>query len=181
MKIPGITTILLYHFVGKEHVSLDESIKLFIPSDLVNNKWILEYFPGNICDKRWQDGNKLFYLVNKDGIPCSFAWFKNDSKHFVGELNKTLIFPYKVNCFFDCITPIKYRGQGYYPTLINKLSMKELIYPNIIYASSSNRASNKGILKAKFELTHRIFRFLDFVKITGLNNSGINFYAKKIS
>lgn len=178
MKIPGITTILLYHFIGKEHVLRDENVKLFMPSDLTDNKWILEYFPENICDKRWQHGNKLFYLVNKDGIPCSFAWFKNDSKHFVGELNKTLIFPYKVNCFFDCITPVKYRGQGYYPTLIHQLSMLHNEPPIIIYASSTNRPSNRGILKAGFELTHKFFRLFSWTSIKDLKNSKLKFKLK---
>ncbi len=171
MKIPGFTTILLYHFKGKDLLHPEENIKLFSLSALVNNKWIFEYFPENTCMKRWQDGNKLFYLLNKENEPCSFAWIRNGTKHFVGELNKTLIFSYKVNCIFDCITPEKLRGKGYYSSLITRLSIQENEYPSFMYAASSNIASNKGIVKSGFELTHKIFRFLYFVTIKDLRKS----------
>lgn len=178
MKIPGITTILLYQLEKHKQVIPDENIRLFPPSDLAKDRWILKYFPEKICIKRWHEGNKLFYLLDKENTPFSFAWIKNGTGHFVGELNKTLVFPINVNCIFDCVTPEKFRGNGYYPLLIKKLAeMNEA--PSIIYASWSNIPSNKGIVKAGFELTHKIFRVLNFVKIIDLNNSGINFNVRK--
>ncbi len=173
MKIPGFTTILLYQIKAKERMLQDDSIKQFTPSDLISNKWILEYFPENTCKNRWKEGCKLFYLLDKDIRPCSFGWVRNGTQHFVGEINRKLIFPFKVNCIFDCITPEKYRGKGYYPSLINRLIMIETICPNIIYASSSNVASNKGILKCGFKLTHKLYRILTFVRVKDLKKSSI--------
>ena len=179
IKIPGSTTILLYQFNKKEKMMPDESIKMFTSSDLSDNKWILEYFPETLCTKRWNNGSELFYLIDKEGTPCSFVWSKNNTEHFFGEFNRKLIFPRKVNFLYDAITPVKYRGKGYYPTLLHKTSIVNNDYISIGYAAPSNIASNKGIVKAGFELTHKIFRVLNFVKITNLNNSGINFNARK--
>lgn len=178
MKIPGVTTLFLYQFKNNEKKFPDESIQLFPDSDLNNNRWVHEYFQEDICIKRWSDGNKLFYLLDKQNNPCSFAWIKNSNEHFVGELNRTLVFPVKVNCIFDCVTPVNYRGNGYYPILIEKLAaMNES--PSIIYASSSNISSNRGIIKSGLKLTHKIYRVLNFIRVTDLFRSGINFNVRK--
>ncbi len=132
MKIPGFTTIFLYQLKAKEQMFSGDGIRQFTSSDLINNKWILEYFPEETCKNRWIEGCRLFYLLDKKNRPCSFGWVRNGREHFVGEINRKLIFPYKVNCIFDCITPEKYRGKGYYSSLINGLLMIETICPNII-------------------------------------------------
>ncbi len=179
MKIPGITTILLYQSIAKEMMVKDTNVMLFDPLDAKNNKWIFEYFPVNICSKRWQDGNQLFYLLNENEDPCSFAWIRNGTEHFVGEINRKLIFQNKVNCIFDCITPENSRGKGYYPSLINQLSALENECPSIIYASSDNVPSNKGIIKAGFKLSFKLFRIFNKVKIANLNSPGIEFNVRK--
>ena len=179
MTIPGITTIFLYQSNAKEMMLKDTNVKLFDPDDSSDSKLIFEYFPENICAKRWRDGNQLFYLLNENREPCSFAWIKKGKEHFVGEIYRKLIFQNKVNCIFDCITPENHRGKGYYPSLISQLLLLENECPSIIYTSSKNRPSKKGILKAGFKLTHKIYRIFNFVKIMSLNNSYINFYARK--
>jgi len=179
MKIPGISTILLYQLKNKEKVFFDESFKEFASSDLHNNKWIFDYFAEDLCKKRWADGSKMYYLMDSQSTACSFVWSKNNTEHFFGEFNRKLIFPFQVNFLYDAITPVKHRGKGYYPLLLRKAAMINSDNVSIGYAAPSNIPSNKGILKAGFELTHKINRILDFVKITNLNKSTINFYATK--
>lgn len=180
MKIPGTTTILLYQLKNKETIVLDESFKEFTSSDLLNNKWILDYFAEDLCIKRWADGSKMYYLMDSQNTPCSFVWSKNNREHFFGEFNRKLIFPFPVNFLYDAITPLAHRGKGYYPLLLRKAAMINNENVSIGYAAPSNIPSTKGILKTGFELTHKINRVLNFVKITNLNKSAINFYAKKI-
>jgi hypothetical protein len=179
MRIPGVITILFYEYKGDTSIISDYQVKLFLPSDLIRNNWILEYFPEEICLKRWKKGDRLFYILNEDNIPCSFAWIKTGLEHFVGELNKVLVFPVEVNCIFHCITPEKHRGKGYYPSLIDKLARLENQYPSIIYTSASNIPSKKGILKGGFKLTYKILKTLSFIKVTNLKDSMISINVKR--
>ena len=92
MKIPGVTTILLYQFTTKKMKIEKNIVKLVEPFDSKNNNWVFEYFPEDICAKRWQEHNQLFYLLNKEKQPCSFAWQRIGKEHFIGEINRKLIF-----------------------------------------------------------------------------------------
>ncbi|MGH2566657.1 MAG: hypothetical protein ACRDE5_19205, partial [Ginsengibacter sp.] len=118
---------------------------------------------------------------NKDEEPCSFAWLRNGIEHYVGEINRRLVFQNKVNCIFDCITPKNHRGKGYYSSLVNRVSISGNEFTNIIYASSSNLPSNKGILNGGFKLTHKLFCTLNIVTIKEVNNSGIKFNVRKVN
>jgi hypothetical protein len=178
VRLPSFTILNFYIRNGKNKSNKEEKVGMLSGDNMENKEWVYNHFPDTLCKKRWQEGCLFFYLLDNYNQPCSFAWFRKGHKHFVGEINKTVTFPFDVNCIFDCITPSQYRGKGYYPRLISWISAKESSRPSMIYANNSNIASNKGILKVGFKLTHKAYKFLKFVKISPINKEQINIYVQ---
>ena len=112
-----------------------------------------------IIKKRFQKGYKLYTLLDNE-IPVSFAWAKQSNQHFIGELNKTIVFEKKMNCIIDCITLPDARSKGYYSSLISYISNENKIFSTFIYTHNTNIPSQKGIEKAGFKKRFAITKFL---------------------
>jgi len=178
LKLKVLSILNFYLYRGESTSGEDANVKVVTKVDGEDNKWIFSYFPEALCKRRWQEGCSLYFLLDEKGQPCSFAWFRLAQQHFVGEINKVVIYPYYINCVFDCITPTQYRGNGYYPKLIQWICNHNKSHPCMIYAFSSNIASNKGILKAEFKLSHKVYKFLKLVKVSPINKEQIKIYVK---
>jgi len=182
LRIPSFTILNFYiAYSQQQNGSLERFRVMSSLDDLSKYPWIYSYFSEALCSKRFKDGCRLYYLLDDEGEPCSFAWFKKGMHHFVGEINRTIIYPMVVNCIFDCITPVVYRGKGYYPRLIKLIVNEQSEYATIIYASTSNIPSNKGILKSGFIPTHKILRFFQIINITAVdkkNKEQIKIYVQ---
>ncbi len=166
LRLPRISIVYLYqHRDESKSYELGYSVHRISPDNDKDIEEVYKLYSEEVCRKRWLDNSELFCLKNEKNVPCSFAWIKIGKKHFIGEINKFLSFKKQNLCIYDCITPKVFRGLGYYPNLINHLSSFYSEIPVFIYAIASNKASNKGIKKAGFILTHKMVRILGCVFI----------------
>lgn len=179
MKIPFFTILNFYIAYSQQKNENSERLRMITSLDkLSKHGWIFTHFPEAVCSKRFKAGCKLYYMLDEESRPCSFAWYKIGTHHFVGEINKTVVFPKVVNCIFDCITPNGSRGKGYYPKLIKWIVNEHADYASIIYAATSNSPSNKGILKSGFIHSHKIVRFFKLIKISAINKDQMRIYVQ---
>lgn len=179
LQLPGISIVYLYQYKckNKPHASGYSFHKISPESDN-EIKEAYKFYSEELCRKRWLHNSELSCFKNERNIPCSFAWTKIGKKHFIGELNKNLSFKKQNLCIYDCITPITFRGLGYYSGLINHLSNLSQ-NPVFIYALASNKASNKGIKKAGFLLTHKMLRIFGWVFVFKILDLSNKFYVEK--
>ena len=160
-----LSTVNMKSFSKDEIIEINKTnIDSYRINDIIYSKEIIK--------KRFQKGYKLYTLLDNE-IPVSFAWVKQSSNHFIGELNKEIEFKDKVNCIIDCFTIPEARGKGHYSSLISYISNKENQFPTIIYTHNTNIPSRKGIEKAGFKEKFEITKFLFWYFKS--ENSGINY------
>ena len=95
-----------------------------------------------------------FALLRQGGVPVHFAWVTGFEGFHMAELGRTLVSPSgEAKLIFDCWTPKDARGRGYYHQAISRLSTKICAagYAPWIFSAAGNRASLKGIKKARFQ------------------------------
>lgn len=93
----------------------------------------------------WKDGDRVI----------SYGWLNPNEKHFLGELSLDINLENKVEVLYDFFTKEAYRGEGLYPSLLQKMSLRNS-KPKLIYAFSHNFSSIKGIEKAGFVFLGKI-------------------------
>jgi len=179
VRIPSFT--ILNFYMVKGHDKNENSDRIRVISSLENlskHQWIFLHFSEALCTKRLKSGCRLYYMLDDNSNPCCFAWYKTGTHHFVGEINRIVVYPKVVNCIFDCLTPEGFRGRGFYSKLIKWVVNENSDHVCIIYAATNNNPSNKGILKSGFKPTHKIFRFFKFVKIIPASSDQLNIYVQ---
>jgi GNAT superfamily N-acetyltransferase len=104
----------------------------------------------NEYKKRFDNGHVLCYLKDDDFL-SAYGWINPTNSHLFGELDLKVNCPDTVEVLYDFFTDEKYRGQGLYPLLLQKIcNRNEKI--KIGYALSENISSMKGLKKADFKL-----------------------------
>ena len=108
-----------------------------------------------------EDGMQGFALLDRSGAFLHLAWVTRFAGFHLAELNAKVESP-GPDCamLFDCWTPTKMRGHGYYGqtvALIAKL-MREQGKEPWIFSASTNRASISGLGKAGFQRRYSLVR-----------------------
>lgn len=96
-----------------------------------------------LCGKEF----KRYGLFNKNGIEVSYCY----------QMTKNLRFPYMEKNtlqFGPCFTQKEYRGNGFYPLMLNYLMCKQVDMYKVFYifCCDDNTALMRGISKAGFSL-----------------------------
>jgi len=183
IRVPFVSVIYFYLFdlKGKKSVGMSFSIQKISQDDQDMLEELYKLYPEVLCFKRWSENSELFCLINQNKIPCSYGWININRKHYMGEIDKNIVFKTETVFIYDCITPVTFRGLGYYPSLIRQLSILYSQYSVFIYTLSNNIASQKGIKKAGFVETHRMVRVATRVFLFKNFNSGQKFYIERRS
>lgn len=100
--------------------------------------------------KRIEDGHVFCCLKEGNNLSC-YGWINPTSHHFFGELDLKTNFPNSIEILYDFYTYEKYRGQGLYPLLLQKICFRNDTV-KIGYALTDNLSSMKGLQKANFKL-----------------------------
>ncbi len=110
----------------------------------------------NIKKKKTRFLKNHFLLIlyfKKD--PVCMGWMYQGKKWLISEINKEINIKGKI-LLYDFFTFKKFRNSGYY-TIILKLTKNIKTNKNfLIYCLSSNLASKRGIVNAKFKLIKRL-------------------------
>ena len=95
-------------------------------------------------------------LVSSGWIYDGKSWLITEIDRTIKLLDQTVI--------FDFITPLKERSKGHYTKLLKIIRSRLGNKSILIYALSSNRSSQKAIVKAGFKHNKRLFK-IDFGRI----------------
>jgi len=106
---------------------------------------------------RFENGHDAFvaYIKNE---PAAFGWMAK-SRGKIGELNHEFALPAKNRYLWNFRTLAEYRGLGVYPALLHSIINYENDNANrfwIIHAPE-NKSSLRGIMKAGFEYTGKLY------------------------
>lgn len=94
-------------------------------------------------------GHQLFAL-QQGGERVAFAWLSPAGGLEIGELGGHWNSSEPVRWVWDCVTPERYRGRGFYSQLLSGLSHKFSHQKLVIYCDALNEPSKRGILRAGF-------------------------------
>lgn len=100
-------------------------------------------------EARFSSGARLFALRSEMRL-VSFAWLSRRRSFHAGEIRRELHLDSPMSWIWDCVTPVEYRGCGYYPELIGQLAAMLGQRDVIIFVRSENTPSVRGIAKAGF-------------------------------
>lgn len=103
---------------------------------------------------RFNQNHVLCFWKEDDRVIC-YGWLNPDKRHFLGELALDMDLENRVEVLYDFFTNETYRGKGLYPSLLQKMSLRNT-KPKLIYAFSNNFSSIRGIEKAGFVLLGKI-------------------------
>lgn len=106
----------------------------------------------------------------KENVIISYGWLNPNERHYLGELALEMNLENKIEVLYDFFTAEAYRGKGLYPSLLQKMCLRDS-KPKIIYAFSDNFSSIRGIEKAGFQ-------FLG--KLKGYNKKSYQLLVKKL-
>jgi CelD/BcsL family acetyltransferase involved in cellulose biosynthesis len=111
---------------------------------------------------RIQEGTAEGYgLVDSEGKFLHFAWATNFDGFFLSELNSKVDAP-SSDCvmLYDCWTPSKARGHGYYGQTIARIAklVRERGKRPWIFSANSNLSSIHGVEKAGFQRRYSLVR-----------------------
>ena len=106
--------------------------------------------------KRFKKGQYFLVLCYKNKLVSS-GWIYFGKNWLITEIDKKIILLNEI-VIFDFITPLSERRKGYYTKLLkiirNKFGNKNII----IYVLSSNRFSQKAIIKSGFKYSKRLYK-----------------------
>lgn len=117
------------------------------------------------------DNNAYVAFYNHE--PAAFGW-TGSGKAFIGELNHEMILPIQHKYLWNFRTFEKFRGMGIYPQLLQYILRSESDRTKCFWIlhSPENVASQKGILKAGFQLITRVsVKNLDRVIVNNFDES----------
>jgi hypothetical protein len=113
------------------------------------------------------------YVAFYKNEPAAFGW-SGAGKAFVGELNHEMIMPIQHKYLWNFRTLEKFRGLGIYPQLLQHILRSESHGTKCFWIlhSPENIASQKGILKAGFQLISQVsIKNLDRVIVNNFDAS----------
>jgi hypothetical protein len=105
---------------------------------------------AEVVNERLAAGSRLFALQINER-PVSFAWVSARPRFQADELSRELISETPLVWIWDCVTPEKERGHGYFPELICHLATLGGQANAIIFVRTDNISSVRGINKAGFQ------------------------------
>lgn len=178
MKLPSFFILNFYTLLGDKNKPKDPKVMNVSAEPENDSDWIYNYFPKDQCIKRWKSGVTLYYLLNDKDQPCCFVWSRIAPVHYVGEINRDLVFSHDVHCFIDAITPPEHRGNGYYTYLMRAVADELSEYISIGYAYKTNIISNKGFKRSGYVHTHKFYCFFKFIKVKPIVKDYIKFHVK---
>jgi hypothetical protein len=117
--------------------------------------------------RRLANDNK-FYAAFYRKEASAFGW-SGSGKAFIGELDHEMVLPFQHKYLWNFRTLEKFRGQGIYPQLLQHILRSEMHNTECFWIlhSPENVASQKGILKAGFQLVGQVsIKNLDRVIVT---------------
>ena len=106
-------------------------------------------------------GAEGFALLDHRGVFLHFAWVTRFEGFHLAELNAKVQAPTPdCSLLFDCWTPTKMRGHGYYGQTVGLLAqlLREQGKEPWIFSATTNRASVSGLEKAGFQQRYSLVR-----------------------
>ena len=108
---------------------------------------------------RFQRGDTCF-VANHKGQAVHFSWFQIEGIHPIQPAGRSRMVASAEAWIFDCRTVESARGQNIYPYVLTKIlrSLQSQAFTCAwIYTSRDNVASQRGIAKAGFRITQRLY------------------------
>ncbi len=118
---------------------------------------------------RFANGH-IFCVLEFENNLASYGWINPNEMHKIGELDLVMDLGTNVDSLYDFYTFERFRGQGLYPFLLQKIAARNK-KAKLIYVFPNNISSVKGIRKAGF-------KFLGNLK--GYNKESYTSLLKKI-
>lgn len=142
----------IYEKKSNYHFTLSKKYKFKIYKNLYNikEKEILNYFKSYKSKKKRFKENCVFITLSLENNLVSSGWLYRGKKWKITEINYTLNTSNKF-VIFDFITPIKFRGRGFYTKLLKLIRCKFKKQNILIYVLSTNKISRKAIIKSGFD------------------------------
>jgi hypothetical protein len=98
---------------------------------------------------RFSQRNRLFALLVA-GKPVCYGWLAVRGSFEMFELQGTCAFEEPVTWIWDCVTPSRYRGRGYYTRFLRAVKSTPNVH-FVIFSRAENVWSIKGIQRAGFQ------------------------------
>jgi hypothetical protein len=147
--------VIVFNRKGRATEASEHSIISIDKGALINldNSYTQRIHP--LIDSRFKSGDQCILLKKNDEL-LHIAWIGYRKEITASyEIGEELKIPARMPSIviYDCWTPEKARGQGAYKTILNLISSDPKT-DYWIYCLSTNKASEKGILKAGFKASH---------------------------
>jgi hypothetical protein len=107
-------------------------------------------WPAGEWVSRQSDGHHPVAWV-VDSVPVCFGWLTEGQTFRVGELGGTCTLPAAEFWIWDCVTPERLRGRGFYTDFLRALSAQLADRPVVIFCDARNEPSRRGILSSGFQ------------------------------
>lgn len=152
-------TVYFFVFEGPIEPSVD-CIHLSAEMTVALRKWCdFPWRNDETFERRFAEGSHL-YGLRKENEWVSFGWV-NESPHcLIGELGGWVDLKDPVLWIWDCVTIARHRGNGYFPELLRGIVARKGKLLPIVWCSTDNVSSHRGITKAGFQCVFRIRRYV---------------------
>ena len=155
----------IYYSYKKKKYKLPKNFKFYYFKSFSNIKLktIKEYFYEFKQKKKRFKKGQYFLVLSYNNKLVSSGWINAGKSWLITEIDREIkLSDQKV--IFDFITPYKERRKGHYTKLLKIIRSRLGNKSILIYALSSNRSSQKAIVKAGFKHNKRLFK-IDFGRI----------------
>lgn len=109
--------------------------------------------------RRFQRGHTCF-VASHQGQAVHYSWLQVDGFHPIQPAGRSRAVASAEAWIFDCRTHESARGQNLYPYVLTQIlhALRSQAFTCAwIYTSHDNIASQRGIAKAGFQITHRLY------------------------
>jgi hypothetical protein len=157
-KIFSARVVPFFLFAGRIEPSLDCIVLTMEMAERLHGRIDFPWHNEGTFYRRFAEGSSL-YGLRKHGEWVSFGWVTTSPRFDVGELGGRIQFREPVLWIWDCVTLAGHRGKGYYPELLRGIVGREGHLLPVVFCSSNNVSSLRGIAKAGFDRAFTVRRY----------------------
>ncbi len=143
-------------------IDLDEIDQHFTYREITTGEILKDLrfdYDAILYEHRFRQSN-VFCCFEDQGNVVAYGWINPNKRHYLGELDLEMKWKKEIAVLYDFFTAEAHRGQGLYPSLLQKMCLRNRT-PKLIYAFGTNVSSIRGIEKAGF---HRLGKLRGFNK-----------------